>query len=238
MAYNFSMMTNMTQTIPVYLEIGQKKTAAGALEWPGWCRIAKSQEAALLALYDYAPRYARVLAGSGLDFNVPQALAALQVVEELEGTATTDFGAPDIPPSADSQPLDQASLERLLAIAKACWQAFDAAVRTAEGKQLRLGPRGGGRDVEKMQQHVLGAEQAYLGSLAWKYTRPDDQDLQYALEETHQQVRLALAAALRGGLPASGPRGGKVWQPRYFVRRMTWHVLDHAWEIEDRIQEG
>lgn len=24
------------------------------------------------------------------------------------------------------------------------------------------------------------------------------------------------------------------WPPRYFVRRSAWHVLDHAWEIEDR----
>ena len=22
--------------------------------------------------------------------------------------------------------------------------------------------------------------------------------------------------------------------PRYFVRRAAWHVLDHAWELEDR----
>jgi hypothetical protein len=26
-----------------------------------------------------------------------------------------------------------------------------------------------------------------------------------------------------------------IWPPRYFVRRVAWHVLDHAWEIEDRI---
>jgi hypothetical protein len=25
------------------------------------------------------------------------------------------------------------------------------------------------------------------------------------------------------------------WPPRYVVRRAAWHVLDHAWEIEDRI---
>jgi hypothetical protein len=24
--------------------------------------------------------------------------------------------------------------------------------------------------------------------------------------------------------------------PRYFVRRTAWHALDHAWEIEDRLQ--
>jgi len=32
-----------------------------------------------------------------------------------------------------------------------------------------------------------------------------------------------------------GPRGGVIWAPRYFDRRVAWHVLDHAWEIEDWI---
>ena len=32
-----------------------------------------------------------------------------------------------------------------------------------------------------------------------------------------------------------GPRGGSIWTPRYYVRRSTWHTLDHTWEIEDRI---
>jgi len=25
------------------------------------------------------------------------------------------------------------------------------------------------------------------------------------------------------------------WPARYYVRRAAWHVLDHAWEIEDRL---
>ena len=29
-------------------------------------------------------------------------------------------------------------------------------------------------------------------------------------------------------------RVAKPWSPRYAVRRAAWHVLDHAWEIEDR----
>ena len=43
-----------------------------------------------------------------------------------------------------------------------------------------------------------------------------------------------LAAGMRGELPASGPRGGKIWSPRFFARYVAWHTLDHAWEIEDR----
>jgi hypothetical protein len=42
------------------------------------------------------------------------------------------------------------------------------------------------------------------------------------------QQRAALAAALRAGAP------GGAWPARYVIRRTAWHVLDHAWEIEDR----
>ena len=44
-----------------------------------------------------------------------------------------------------------------------------------------------------------------------------------------------LISAASGEIPARGPRGGLRWTPRYFVRRVAWHVLDHTWEIEDRV---
>ena len=31
-----------------------------------------------------------------------------------------------------------------------------------------------------------------------------------------------------------GGSGEVKWPWRYVVRRIAWHVLDHAWEIEDR----
>jgi hypothetical protein len=40
---------------------------------------------------------------------------------------------------------------------------------------------------------------------------------------------------VRGELAERGPRGGIRWPARYYVRRAAWHVLDHAWEIEDRL---
>jgi hypothetical protein len=45
-----------------------------------------------------------------------------------------------------------------------------------------------------------------------------------------------LVASVRGELPTEGPRGGVRWSARYTVRRAAWHTLDHAWEIEDRIE--
>jgi hypothetical protein len=31
-----------------------------------------------------------------------------------------------------------------------------------------------------------------------------------------------------------GPLTEKGWPQPYAARRIAWHVLDHAWEIEDR----
>ena len=36
--------------------------------------------------------------------------------------------------------------------------------------------------------------------------------------------------------PGRSRSGGARWTPRYFVRRAAWHVLDHAWELEDRLE--
>jgi hypothetical protein len=53
-------------------------------------------------------------------------------------------------------------------------------------------------------------------------------------EEERAAVLEGLERALVDGIPTRGPRGGARWSARYFVRRAAWHVLDHAWEIEDR----
>jgi hypothetical protein len=59
--------------------------------------------------------------------------------------------------------------------------------------------------------------------------------IEFPLLPTREAVHAALAAAARGETPTQRPRGGAVWSPRYFVRRSGWHVLDHTWEIEDRL---
>ncbi len=30
------------------------------------------------------------------------------------------------------------------------------------------------------------------------------------------------------------PLAERGWSPRYAARRIAWHALDHAWEIENR----
>jgi hypothetical protein len=220
----------------IFAEIGKKKAFAGAIDWPGWCRIGRDESSALQALLAYAPRYAGVLAATPLGFQPPADLSALAVVERLAGTSTTDFGAPDAAPAIDALSVDATELERFQTLLQACWHAFDRAAEAAAGKELTKGPRGGGRELEEIARHALAADAAYLGRIAWKFKIDDTAELTGELSRCRQAIRDALVVAARGELPSHGPRGGSYWTPRYFVRRVAWHVLDHAWEIEDRIR--
>jgi hypothetical protein len=228
-------MTRSSKKTNVYLEIGKKKTFAGAVDWPGWSRSGREEESALQALIEYGPRYALVLRQAGLEFQAPADRSELSVIERLEGSPTTDFGAPGAVPSSDAAAVDDEELQRLQALMKACWQAFDEAVQAARGKELRKGPRGGGRELEGIMRHVLGAGAGYLTQLGWRFKADEEGDPDEELQRTRQATLEALAAAVRGELPTQGPRGGARWTPRYFVRRSAWHVLDHVWELEDRV---
>jgi hypothetical protein len=221
--------------IDVSLEAGDKRVFASALEWPGWSRSGRDEAAALQVLADYGPRYARVLRATRLGFHTPADAAAFTVVETLKGNATTDFGAPGLAPSADARPVDDDELRRLQVILKACWRAFDAAAAAAEGRTLSVGPRGGGRALGGVVEHVQGAEASYLSQLGAKLRLAETDPLDEKVRLTRQAILKALPAAVHGEFPARGPRGGARWTPRYFVRRAAWHVLDHAWELEDRL---
>jgi len=229
------MVARPLHTFEAYLEKGTKRVFAGAIDWPGWCRSGRDEGSALQALLDYGPRYALVVRPSKLGFGPPRDVAAFRIAERLKGDATTDFGAPGKAPSADTKPVSDADLRRFQALLKACWRAFDAAAKAAEGKELRKGPRGGGRDLETIVRHVLEADAAYLARLAWKLKIDEEGGPAKELARARREILEALESAMRQEIPARGPRGGALWTPRYFVRRVAWHVLDHAWEIEDRI---
>jgi hypothetical protein len=220
--------------IRTFVESGEKRVFAGAVDWPGWCRSARDEAAALQGLLDYGPRYARVVGRSNIEFQAPTNRSDLKVIEWHAGNGTTDFGAPAVTLDVDKEPLDQAELERLQTVLLACWQAFDAAALGATGKELRKGPRGGGRELEAISEHVTGAEQAYLAQIGWKLKLEAGEGPAEEPAWTRRAIVKALDAAARGDLPTVGPRGGSMWSVHYFIRRTAWHVLDHAWEIEDR----
>jgi hypothetical protein len=220
----------------VLIEAGDKRVFASAADWPGWARSGRDEAGALETLAAYAPRYARAISRANLGFAAPADVAALRVVERVAGNATTDFGAPGVPAKADAVVLGPADLARLEALLTAGWRAFDTGADAARGKKLRAGPRGGGRSVDKIVQHVRDAEAGYLSGLGWPFkTEARGRAL---IDAARAAVLVGLGASSRGEIAAKGPRGGVRWKARFFARRLLWHALDHLWEIEDRLAPG
>jgi hypothetical protein len=217
------------------VERGDKRVFATARDWPGWSRSGRDQEEAISALLSYGPRYARVLKAAGLRETLPGQATEAEVVERHAGGSGTDFGVPGATAKADGEPLSRQELRRERTILEASWKAFDAAARKANGRSLRRGPRGGGRSLEKMMVHVLEAEIAYLGQLGSRHMKPTGSGDELAAV---REEALAALEAIVAGKPVDSPRNTKKpWTPRYFIRRSAWHSLDHAWELEDRIED-
>lgn len=213
----------------VVLEVTNRKAFASALDWPGWSRGARTPDEALQSLLSYAERYAAVAGRAKVAFSPPASLRGLHVVEHLSGDSGTEFGVPSASAAAEDEPLDPRELERLTGLLTAAWDTFDAAADGATGVTLRLGPRGGGRQVPKIVEHLREAEAAYLHQLGSKATGRTMDALRAAFVDT-------LGARAEGRALTAPNRVQRPWGPRYAIRRSAWHALDHAWEIEDRAE--
>ena len=209
----------MTTKVRVLVESVQRRVFVSALDWPGWSRSGKTEEAAVEAFLAYAPRYAVVAREAGVTF--PAKGVDLDVVERVSGNASTAFGVPAIIAEADRDRVTAATARRSAALVEAAWTVFDRVAADAP-PTLRKGPRGGGRDTAKIVRHVTEADDGYARVLGIKL--PSD-----AVAERRRAVLDALRATSDGS-----PLGGRTWPPRYAARRIAWHALDHAWEIEDR----
>lgn len=208
---------------PVYLEVGRRRSFACAVDWPGWERSGRDEEAALDNLARHHRRYAEALERVGLVVPEPE---GFDVVGRVEGDATTDFGAPGAVTDVDRRPVTATDLSFLQSVLRAGWLALEAAAGAAVGP-LAKGPRGGGRQLEAVVAHVIEAERGYAPKLGVRGAKLDSTDAE------------AVAGFRRSILErvATPPPGSK-WPVRYFVRRTAWHALDHAWEIENRSPAG
>jgi hypothetical protein len=217
--------------IAVCLEVRPGMSFASALEWPGWCRGGRDESVALQALASYAERYAPVAEQAGV--SLPSTVA-FDVVERLPGGPATVFAAPEcrrpfphMTAEADRVGVTPAAARRLVGLLTAAWATFDE-VAAASPAELRKGPRGGGRDRDKLIDHVIVAEAAYARKLGVKRKQPAIDDIA-AIEELREAIA-AVVGAPSGGSPVV-PNG---WTTRYAIRRIAWHVLEHAWEMQDR----
>lgn len=216
-------MTN--EPIRIFIETVPKKTFGAALDWPGWARSGKTEGAAIEALIAYAPRYRSAIGSSRAVFP-SDAADRFEVAERASGDASTEFGVPGAIAKADRRPVDGPEADRLAAIVAAAWATFDR-IAAAAPADLRKGPRGGGRDTAKIVDHVVASDHGYTRQLGITVPAPETDDAAAVA-----RMRDAVLDVLRH--PSDGTPLGKRWSQRYAARRIAWHALDHAWEIEDR----
>ena len=207
----------------IYVELGGKKAIAWSLEWPGWCRIRASEEAAMQALIDTEARYRLIAQRAELDF----APDDLVVVERLAGDTNTAWGVPSVLASAETRPIDALTAQRHIALLHASWDMLEEVI-AASPAELRKGPRGGGRDRDEIRQHVIEAERVYARKIGVRHKPFESNDLS-ALNAMREEIAAVLSKPSTGEPLISGG-----WNASYAVRRIAWHVVDHIWEIEDR----
>lgn len=218
----------MSRPLRVILEIGKKrKVVASASDWPGLDRWGTSEETAIAKLVSYLPRYADVAKRAGLANAFTQA-ADVDVVERVPGSSSTDFwGIAHVCSQIERYVLSANELERKLDLLQACWAYFDdVADRVTE--ELRLGPRGGGRSRDRIIVHVYASERHNF----WrKVGLREDDEVRLTpdeLAEYRRQYLDLIRSYNSEGKPA------RAWGIQFLIRRTAQHVMDHAWEMEDR----
>ncbi len=233
-----------TKHIGVMLEIGpkDKKVVAVAPDWPGLERGAKTEEAAIERLLSYVPRYAQVaeLAGMGAEFaastkNITG--STVDVVEHYPGTGSTDFWGISFGfSSIDRQALSGEELERELTLMRACWTFFDD-VRSRVSAEMRKGPRGGGRDRDRIVRHVLFTEQDWAKGLG--VSTPEEAQQAMLTDgglDALNAYRDEYCNAIR--VAHSENKMARKWPLRYLIRHTAFHTLDLAWVMEDKDLTG
>ena len=218
----------MIDTLRVILEIGKKRrVVAGAMDWPGLDRWGTSEDDALHKLSAYLPRYTGVAVRAGMGSAFARALE-VEVVERVAGSSSTDFwGIAHVPSQVEGEVLSPADLERRLDLLTACWAYFDD-VAAHVSQDLRPTARGGGRSRDQIIRHVYANEPEQF-SRKIEVRTPREVVLTPDGLAAHRQAYLD---AIRAYNAESKP--ARTWPIQFLVRRTAHHVMDHAWEMEDR----
>jgi hypothetical protein len=222
----------MTISVPVRTVIDRgpkgKRSVALGLDWPGWSRGAKTVELALETLESYRERYRPVadLAGMAREFG---AAGALEIVEDKVGTGSTDFWGISFSPSASEQdPMSEEDLERGITLLRACWAFFDG-VAARVSPDMRKGPRGGGRDRDRIISHTIRVESEGFAKQVGLQI-PEGAAL---TPDGLEPYRKAYVAAMRA-YNAGEVKPMRSWTLPFLIRHSAFHTLDHAWEMEDK----
>jgi hypothetical protein len=220
----------MATAMRVLLEIGTKgrRVVAAATDWPGLDRWGKDEDAALEKLASYVPRYAPVAERAGLAPSFAHQ-RTLEVVERYRGSSSTDYwGIAHVPSGTEHAVLPAEELDRRLKLLVACWGHFDD-VAARISADLRSGPRGPGWTRDEIIRHVH-ANEAQQFSRKVEVRTPREVVLTPDGRAVHRSQVLDAIRARN----AEGRIAGRTWPIQFLVRRTAQHLMDHAWDMEDR----
>ncbi len=207
----------------------EKRSVAFGIDWPGWSRGAKSAELALETLESYRERYRPIADLAGLEREFDTA-GPLEIIEEKVGTGSTDFWGISFSPSATEHgPMSEAELERGITLLRACWGFFDG-VTARVSPEMRKGPRGGGRDRDRIIRHTIRTESEDFAKQVG-IRIPEEGAL---TPDGLRQHREAYIAAMRAYNAGQVERRMRSWTLPFLIRHSAYHTLDHAWEMEDK----
>jgi len=229
----------MANELRVTLEIGPKgkKVVAVAPDWPGLergAKTAKTGEAAIERLQSYLPRYAPVAKLAGMDAAFAATTSAtVDVVERYPGTGSTDFwGISFAPCDLEREPMPDDELNRKLKLLRACWAFFDG-VAARVSPEMQKGPRGGGRDRDRIIRHTIRTEsEEFAKRLGLRI--PEEGALTPEGLRAHRETYIA---AMREYNAGEGRRM-RSWNLPFLIRHSAYHTMDHAWEMEDKDLTG
>jgi hypothetical protein len=220
----------MADKLRVIIEVGKKerRVVAGATDWPGLDRWDKTDDAAIAKMTSYVPRYAAVAERAGMAEELARQ-RLVEVVDRVTGSGSADYwGIAHVPSDVEREVLSPDELERRLALLQACWSYFDDTAARVSA-ELRPGPRGGGWTRDELFRHVHVNE-------AQQFTRkvevrtPREMVLSPDGRAAHREATLDAIRAYN----ADGRIAGRSWPIQFLIRRIAHHVMDHAWEMEDR----
>ena len=216
--------------VRVVIERGPKgkKAVAFALDWPGWSRGAKTPELAVETLESYRERYRLIAEAADMGARFKRE-GRFEIIEDRVGPGSTDFWGISFAPSAtEHDPMNAKELDRKVSVLQTCWEYFDKVGKRVSAEMLK-GPRGGGRDRDHIIRHTIRVEsEEFAKRLGLRI--PEEGALTPAGVRSHRKNYVAAMRAYNAG---EGKRM-KSWTLPFLIRHSAFHVMDHAWEMEDK----
>jgi hypothetical protein len=154
----------------------------------------------------------------------------VEIVEDRVGPGSVDFwGISFSASSTEHGPLSDAEFDRGITLLRACWAFFDG-VAARVSPEMRKGPRGGGRDRNRIIRHTIRTESEDFAKQVGLRI-PEEGALTPDGLRQHRETYVAAMRAYNAGQIEKRMRS---WTLPFLIRHSAFHTLDHAWEMEDK----